>query len=87
MMTYKSLLANSETFPNLGWKETSEWIKEIEFVDKYYPITKFEADFSLTRTIEKKALPRKLSNRNMRNASKSKIMSSIGKKKKEETLP
>ena len=87
MMAYKSLLANSETFPSLGWKETSEWVKEIEFVDKYYPITKFEADFILTRTIEKKALPRKISNRNARNASKSKIMSSIGKKKKEETLP
>ena len=50
-------------------------------------MTKFETDFSLTRPMEKKNVPRKISNRNMRNASKSKIMSSIGKKKKEETLP
>lgn len=87
MIVYKHLLSNSETYPKLGWKETAEWIKEIDFTNQNYPITKFETDFSLTRTMEKKVLPKRISNRNQRNASKSKIMSSIGKKKKEDTLP
>ena len=87
MIVYKYILSNSETYPKLGWKETAEWIKEIEFTNQHYPMTKFEMDFSLTRAMEKKALPKRISNRNLRNASKSKIMSSVGKKKKEDTLP
>ena len=87
MIVYRALLSSSETYPNLGWKETAEWIKEIAFTSQDYPMTKFETDFSLTKAIEKKALPRKVSNRNLRLASKSKIMQSIGLKKKEETLP
>ena len=82
MTAYRYLLSNSETYPNLGWKEVADWIKEIEFTNQDYPMTKFETDFSLTKAMEKKALPRKVSNRNQRHASKSKIMSSIGRKKK-----
>ena len=84
LAAYRSILAQSESYPMLSFREVCEWAKDIHFIDpRWYSLSQLEADFTLSKTTERQKQIKRAATKNDRKKSMARIMNSLTKKKEE----
>ena len=82
LAAYRCVLAQSDSYPLLSWRDVAEWAKDIRFIDpRWYSIAALETDYGLSKSTERQKQIKRGSTKKERTKSMARIMSSINKKK------